>query len=536
MHKRMKQVLAAFFAVALSLFAVAGVAKAEPKAPSSITDVNDIVADGMTAVNQKINGSNPYGVISANTQGWQSSNNNSSGSAAKFTCTITNGKVLVSQVKDDIIGILVKKLGASGITTIEGYSVTNGSMSQNATELKAENGAFSQPAITSFIKACLPGVTGQYGLQDLNGKSCYVEVPVSNTSAWYKLTFAYSPSNPGGGGGEQPAPPTPGDIAGGTVSDETQSNIENAVVNSGLGTIEEPTTATDPTTNNETVTWTVNVDNNDVSVDQVNNAVVKNVLDSIQKAVSTTNVKSAVASSVDNPQITLDILHADSTAIERFGLQCLNAAQASSVSNQATTSGDLVNKTAKIRVVATGQNDSKSTVDYNIVFVGEATPPAPAGTVTITRLYNPNDKQFLWTSDPVEIAACKRAGWSQDTAAATWNAPVEQPEGGYLIVRYYNPATGDHYYVKDSDTAQKAFIEANGWVPDSTKASFYSAAPTEENVEVYTLFNPTYTPQMPNSTHLYTPDQYEAGVLCGANGSWVYNTSIIWGVPDSQAS
>ena len=91
----------------------------------------------------------------------------------------------------------------------------------------------------------------------------------------------------------------------------------------------------------------------------------------------------------------------------------------------------------------------------------------------ITRLYNPDAQEHLYTSDQNEIDTLTRDyGWTKDSNLATFYAPAQYTTKT-KVVRLYNPSTFKHLYTNDQNEVN-VLTGQRGWTKDSDNASFYA--------------------------------------------------------------
>jgi uncharacterized protein YkwD len=116
-----------------------------------------------------------------------------------------------------------------------------------------------------------------------------------------------------------------------------------------------------------------------------------------------------------------------------------------------------------------------------------------ADSVVMLRLYNPNTGEHLYTSDSNEALELVRIGWKNEGVG--WIAP----KSGDEVYRLYNPNTSDHHYTLDANEKKELVkigwkYEGVGWYSDKNKA-----------VALYRQFNPNEKV----GTHNYTTDKNE---------------------------
>ena len=94
---------------------------------------------------------------------------------------------------------------------------------------------------------------------------------------------------------------------------------------------------------------------------------------------------------------------------------------------------------------------------------------------SVFRLYNKNNGDHVFTSNPNEVEALKSFGWSDESVA--WVSPAK----GNAVFRLYNRLTGEHLYTKAVD--EHNFCVENGW--NCEGIAFYEGG----NVDVYRLYS-----------------------------------------------
>lgn len=143
-------------------------------------------------------------------------------------------------------------------------------------------------------------------------------------------------------------------------------------------------------------------------------------------------------------------------------------------------------ETYKLTQYDTGSNNSGSN-------------PAPVQTNAMYRLYNPNNREHLYTASLNEKNHLVKTGWGKYEGIA-WYAPKK----GSPVYRLYNPTLRDHHYtmdwneVKVLSSKHKWRYEGVAWQSDTAK-----------KVKIYRLFHPGLT----SGSHHYTKDQNEVNVL-----------------------
>lgn len=139
---------------------------------------------------------------------------------------------------------------------------------------------------------------------------------------------------------------------------------------------------------------------------------------------------------------------------------------------------------------------------WNVIMRPPAEEPKPKGDSvqlvtnsggTVRRFYDPHGDRHLLTMAKNEIAALKKAGWTDEGAA------FKAPKGGTIAVyRMGDPVTGDYLFTVDFNEAR--VVQEGGWS--------YEGVPFFGNTDgkpVYRLYR--------NNRHLFTADKNEAETL-----------------------
>lgn len=103
--------------------------------------------------------------------------------------------------------------------------------------------------------------------------------------------------------------------------------------------------------------------------------------------------------------------------------------------------------------------------------------------VAISRLYNPNTGEHLFTPSNYERAALIDFGWQDEGSA--FKMPDYAPGASMdnYVHRIYNPNAGDHHYL--TNVGELENLLALGWHDDNV--GFYAA---NDGQPVYRLYNP----------------------------------------------
>lgn len=105
--------------------------------------------------------------------------------------------------------------------------------------------------------------------------------------------------------------------------------------------------------------------------------------------------------------------------------------------------------------------------------------PAPAGTVNMYRLYNPNSGEHFYTSNQGERDVLIRLGWNYEGIG--WLAPVTSNTPVY---RLYNQYGGEHHYT--TSIGDRDMLISVGWSYEGI--GWYSD--DQERVPLYRQYNP----------------------------------------------
>ncbi len=144
------------------------------------------------------------------------------------------------------------------------------------------------------------------------------------------------------------------------------------------------------------------------------------------------------------------------------------------------------------------------------------TPVSTDQKVSVYRLYQPQSKVHFYTTDVnyYNNKVISDPSWVKEGVA------FEEPEkSDFPVFRLYNTKTGEYYFTANNDEANKLITaSANlGWQNDtslvqyqhdttSKTIAFYSAAPDQSNIPVFSLYNA----QAGLGEHFYTASQDEA--------------------------
>lgn len=125
---------------------------------------------------------------------------------------------------------------------------------------------------------------------------------------------------------------------------------------------------------------------------------------------------------------------------------------------------------------------------------------APAKTVALYRLYNPNSGEHFYTQALVEKDHLASIGW--DYEGIGWYSPTSS---NIPVYRLYNPNAGDHHYTKIKN--EKDELVKVGWKYEGI--GFYSL-PDNQGVKVYREYNPNAKMA---GAHNYTTNKVENDYL-----------------------
>ena len=90
----------------------------------------------------------------------------------------------------------------------------------------------------------------------------------------------------------------------------------------------------------------------------------------------------------------------------------------------------------------------------------------------VTRLYNAQLQEHMYTSDQNEIDTLTAGDWTEDSNLASFYVPALY-NGSTKVTRLYNPSTHLHLYTADSHEVS-VLTTKGGWTKDSDNASFYA--------------------------------------------------------------
>ncbi|MFC4651939.1 hypothetical protein ACFO26_03375 [Lactococcus nasutitermitis] len=127
----------------------------------------------------------------------------------------------------------------------------------------------------------------------------------------------------------------------------------------------------------------------------------------------------------------------------------------------------------------------------------------------VSRVYNPNTGEHVYTPVGFEVVELIKAGWSYEGTA--FKIPyVSSPFTGYPVVqRLYNPNAGDHQYT--TNTFEVSSLVALGWKNDGVGVQF-AVAKANTGAPVYRLYNPNAKV----GSHHFTMSVYERDSLIKA--------------------
>ena len=90
----------------------------------------------------------------------------------------------------------------------------------------------------------------------------------------------------------------------------------------------------------------------------------------------------------------------------------------------------------------------------------------------VTRLYNAQLQEHMYTSDANEIAVLTAGDWTEDSNLASFYVPALYTTKT-KVVRLYNPSTHLHLYTSDTNEVN-VLTTKGGWTLDGDAASFYA--------------------------------------------------------------
>jgi hypothetical protein len=126
------------------------------------------------------------------------------------------------------------------------------------------------------------------------------------------------------------------------------------------------------------------------------------------------------------------------------------------------------------------------------------------------RLYNPNDGQHHYTTDPNEYCVLGSIGWDQEGISCYLYYDIYQIGTTQTVPYYrlYNPNNGDHHWTMDANEYQ--VLETIGWKQEGVDGDVFSTQVTGSQ-PLYRLYNPNAS----KGYHHWTRDAHERGVLIG---------------------
>ncbi len=136
--------------------------------------------------------------------------------------------------------------------------------------------------------------------------------------------------------------------------------------------------------------------------------------------------------------------------------------------------------------------------------------------VIMSRLYNPNSGEHLYTKSEREKKALVGAGWTYEGPG--WTAP----EKGDPVYRLYNENSGDHHFTMS--TREKNSLIKAGWKDEGI--GWYSA-PKDGGKPLYRLYNPNCSGA---GSHHYTTSTRERDKLKQAG--WEYEGIAWYGIAE----
>ena len=194
-----------------------------------------------------------------------------------------------------------------------------------------------------------------------------------------------------------------------------------------------------------------------------------------------------------------------------------------------------VSETKTSQISAAEPNQSSSDVTSSVSKTSAASTEIPSSSTTLTeqstppsrtsralnktiatqamyRLYNPNNKEHLYTSSFNEAKSLIETGWG-DYEGVAWYAP----KSGMPVYRLYNKSLKDHHYTM-SINERDTLVAKHGWSYE--QIAWYSDV--KKTIPVYRAFNAGLV----SGSHNYTKDKNEQSVLTTQRG-WT-NEGIAW--------
>lgn len=124
-----------------------------------------------------------------------------------------------------------------------------------------------------------------------------------------------------------------------------------------------------------------------------------------------------------------------------------------------------------------------------------AVPVQAASSGVVSRMYNPNSGEHVYTANYAEKEMLDKAGWDEEGAG--WIAP----KTGKPVYRLYNPNAGDHHYTMN--VGEKNALVKLGWRDEGV--AWYSGG----DIPIYRAYNPNAK----TGSHFYTRSRREINIL-----------------------
>ena len=151
--------------------------------------------------------------------------------------------------------------------------------------------------------------------------------------------------------------------------------------------------------------------------------------------------------------------------------------------------------------------------DYGTSIISEEEPPAPAGSVNMYRLYNPNSGEHFYTANAGERNHLISLGWNDEGIG--WVAPASSNTPVY---RLYNQNGGEHHYT--TSIAERDHLVSLGWNDEGI--GWYSD--DQERVPLYRQYNPNAFANNHNYTTSLSENNWLVSIGWQAEGIGWYGT------------
>jgi len=145
-------------------------------------------------------------------------------------------------------------------------------------------------------------------------------------------------------------------------------------------------------------------------------------------------------------------------------------------------------------------------VDYKGIFINGVM--SSSGDMPVYRIYNPNDRRHMFTTNYNEVLARVADGW-KDEGVAFYT--LNEGQGGVPLYRLYNRNSGEHFFTINRFEVEN--LIANGW-EDEGIACYVLLPDSSEGFPIYRLYNTDPKSQ----DHLFTSNSFERDQVAGYPG------------------